>query len=228
MIPFLSLVGHSGSGKTTLLEKLIPELTRRGHRVATVKHHAGTFEIDQPGKDTWRHRQAGAVLTIISSPGRLGLVQELPGPLPLAELRERYIREADLIITEGFKQEAYPKIEVFRRAVSPAPLCTRRNNLVAMVSDDAPETEVPVFSFLDLDGLAGFIESRYCRGRRRPGVKLLANGQRVPLNPFVARLLESTIRGMALALKDVDAGGELVISLPATASQTCSGPAEDR
>ena len=108
-IPILSIIGKSGCGKTTLLEKLIAELKRRGYRVATIKHHSHPgFEIDQPGKDTWRHAQAGSDHVIIAAPDKIASIRRLSRPLTLDEIAAE-IREVDIILTEGFtRREACP------------------------------------------------------------------------------------------------------------------------
>jgi molybdopterin-guanine dinucleotide biosynthesis protein B len=98
MIPIVSIVGKSGSGKTTLIEKLVPELTRRGHRVATVKHDVHGFEVDREGKDSWRHKKAGAHTVVISSPEKAALIRDVERDLNLAEIRDKLIQEVDLIL----------------------------------------------------------------------------------------------------------------------------------
>ncbi len=162
MIPILSIVGRSNVGKTTLLEKLVRELTGRGYRIATVKHDAHSFEIDHEGKDSWRHKASGAVMTVISSPGKLALVSDTDHDHTLSELRDRFIDHADLIITEGYKKEAHPKIEVFRKERSTELLCVTDDNLLAIAGDpeDRPEN-VPVFDLDDPASLCDFIEERF-------------------------------------------------------------------
>src|SRR5512139_3427672 len=98
MIPIVSIVGKSDSGKTTLIEKLIAELTNRGFRVATIKHNRHGFEIDHEGKDSWRHKRAGAVITVVASPDRIAVIEDAAKDYELAEIRERYIRDADVIL----------------------------------------------------------------------------------------------------------------------------------
>ena len=154
--PVIPFVGYSGSGKTTLLEKVIQELTGRGYRIGTIKHHSHDFEMDVPGKDTWRHKQAGAVTTVISSPNRVGVVRDVDQELKLEALVS-YVAHVDLVIAEGFKKVALPKIEVFRREVSAAPACQDDSYLIAMVTDDAVSVNVPRFSFHDVKGLVDFI-----------------------------------------------------------------------
>ena len=119
MIPIVSIVGKSDSGKTTLLEKLIPELKRRGYRVATIKHDAHQFEIDHPGKDSYRHFHAGSDWTLIGSPAQLASVRRLERELTLDEIAAD-ISGVDIILTEGYKRETKRRIEVSRRERSAA------------------------------------------------------------------------------------------------------------
>ncbi len=156
MVPVIAIVGRSKSGKTTLIERLIPELKSRGYRVATIKHHMANFEIDYQGKDSYRHKNAGAYLTIISSPHKVALIEDTSHDLTLDELVSRYIREVDIVIAEGFKSGQHPKIEVYK-SKHPIPLAARLQNVIAVVS------EVPLASLFtlrpdDIKGIADTIE----------------------------------------------------------------------
>ncbi|MFB0507880.1 MAG: molybdopterin-guanine dinucleotide biosynthesis protein B, partial [Thermodesulfobacteriota bacterium] len=135
MIPIISIVGKSDSGKTTLIEKIVPELVRRGYRVTTVKHDLHDFEIDKEGKDSWRHKQAGAHGVIISSPQKVALIRDVDKDMSLEELRESFGGDVDLILSEGFKKDVQPKIEVFRKEVHGELLCTKEDKLVAIASN---------------------------------------------------------------------------------------------
>jgi molybdopterin-guanine dinucleotide biosynthesis adapter protein len=162
MIPIVSIVGKSNVGKTTLVEKVVRELRARGHRIATIKHDAHSFEIDHEGKDSWRHKQAGATMTVISSPSKLALVADTTRDLTLSEIRERFIRDVDLILTEGYKSESHPKIEVFRSELRREPLCTEDESLVAIAGDPPhPQQDVPVFDLDRPERLCDFIEQRF-------------------------------------------------------------------
>ena len=114
IIPIVSIVGKSETGKTTLIERLIPELMRRGYRVGTIKHHGHDFDIDHEGKDSWRHQQAGAQITVLSSPRRVAVLEKVGKDHEIEELRDKYIGNVDIVLTEGFKKNLLPKIEVFR------------------------------------------------------------------------------------------------------------------
>jgi molybdopterin-guanine dinucleotide biosynthesis protein B len=161
MIPIVSVVGKSNVGKTTLLEKLIPELKRRGYRVATVKHDAHSFEMDVPGKDTWRHRQAGADVVVISSRDKLAMIRRVSGEMPLAEIAAS-ITGVDIILTEGYKRGSAPKVEVSRREMSTELLCTA-DELVAIATDHLVDMDVPQFGLDDAAGLADVLVDRFLK-----------------------------------------------------------------
>lgn len=162
-VTIVSVVGKSGSGKTTFLEKLLPELKRRGYRVATVKHDTHGFEIDHPGKDTWRHTQAGADAVIISSPRRLALIQRLDEEMPLDEIA-RYVQGVDIVITEGYKRGDKPKIEISRRARSTELICSKEE-LIAIVTDQTFPLNVPHFDLDDAVGVADLLERQFLQKR---------------------------------------------------------------
>ena len=164
MIPIVSIVGRSNTGKTTLIEKLIPELIRRGYRVATIKHNIHGFEIDHEGKDSWRHKMAGAQVTVIASPLRVAVVEDVNRDYALAELRDRYIRDVDIVLSEGYKKNPHPKIEVFRSELKHDPLCTKEDNLVAIVSDQPVERGVPCLDINNVQGIVDLIEDTFLKG----------------------------------------------------------------
>ncbi len=133
----IGFTGWSGSGKTVLLTAVLPLLVARGLTVSTVKHAHHGFDLDQPGKDSWRHRQAGAREVLIGSGRRWALMHELSGPEPeLPQLLER-MAPVDLILVEGFKSNPHPKIEVFRPSLGRAPLWPGRGDIVAIAADGA-------------------------------------------------------------------------------------------
>jgi len=158
--PMLSLAGYSGSGKTTFIEKLIPEFIRHGLRVGSIKHDVHGFEMDKPGKDSWRHKKAGAFTTVISSPAQIGMVMDVDHDhTPHALLA--FFPGMDIVIIEGFKRADNPKIEVFRLEVTAEPLCRDDPNLIALVTDAVIDADVPVFSPADPGGAADFIISHF-------------------------------------------------------------------
>lgn len=155
----IAVVGRSGAGKTTLIEKLIPELKQKGLRTGTVKHDVHGFEMDKPGKDTWRHKEAGALTTLISSPYQIGMVSDVDHDHDLDELVPLF-RGVDLILAEGYKRSNKPKIEIFRPEVHQEPLCRGDDQLIALVSDMALDLGVPRFPLADTAGLAEFLSRR--------------------------------------------------------------------
>jgi molybdopterin-guanine dinucleotide biosynthesis protein B len=157
----IGLAGWSGSGKTTLVTGVIPVLTRRGLKVATVKHAHHEFDTDQPGKDSWLHRRAGASEVAIVSSRRWAIVHELSGEPepPLADILEK-LSPVDLVIVEGFKRHSHPKLEVFRAAVGKPLLHPDDDCIVAVATDAAlPQAEVPVLMLDDLDGIANVLQA---------------------------------------------------------------------
>jgi molybdopterin-guanine dinucleotide biosynthesis protein B len=134
----IGFAGWSGAGKTTLIVKLIPELNRRGLSVSTIKHAHHNFDLDQPGKDSYEHRAAGAEEVLVASANRVALMRELRGaPEPsLGELL-RLLKNVDLVLVEGFKRDPLPKIEISRAANGKPPLYPDDRNIVAVMSDGA-------------------------------------------------------------------------------------------
>lgn len=153
------LAGWSGSGKTTLMAKLLPALTAKGIRVSTMKHAHHEFDLDTPGKDSWVHRQSGATEVAIVSSKRYAILHELRGdPEPAIEDLLPRLAPVDLLLIEGFKRHAHPKLEVHRPSVGKPLLATDDPHIVAVASDaDIPGLEVPRLDLNDVDGIAGFV-----------------------------------------------------------------------
>jgi molybdopterin-guanine dinucleotide biosynthesis adapter protein len=161
--PVLSIVGKSESGKTTLIERLIPELKRRGYRVGIVKHAHHGFDMDREGKDSYRHKKAGADTVMIASPGRIAMVKDVPGE-SLDNLMS-YFDDMDLLITEGFKSDHAPKIEIFRAERHQHPACLEDDTLMAMVSDTPLDVAIPQFATDDIQAIIEFIVDRFLPAR---------------------------------------------------------------
>lgn len=166
-VPYLSVVGFSGSGKTTLMERLIAELNGRGLRLGTIKHDAHGFEMDRPGKDSWRHKQAGATVTMIASPHQIGMVRDVDHDHRLEELLP-LLPKVDLVLAEGFKRGTHPKIEIHRPEANAKPACKGDPYLIAVVSHAALEWGVPCFELDDLCALADFIQDHFHLAGQRP------------------------------------------------------------
>lgn len=164
----VSFVGKSGSGKTTLLEKVIPVLVRQGVRVGAIKHDAHRFEIDHPGKDSYRLAAAGAAVTLISSPEKLALIRRHEVAPGIEEILRTYFADVDIVLTEGFKRGALPKIEVHRRERSAELICRgaeRDERLLAVASDEPLDLDVPILDLNDAAAVADFLLSRVCTAR---------------------------------------------------------------
>ena len=155
----IGLAGWSGSGKTTLLTKAIPRLVARGLSVSTLKHAHHDFDIDQPGKDSHRHRIAGATEVLIGSDARWALVHELRGQAePALGTLLQKLSPVDLVVIEGYKRAPHPKLEVYRRQVGKPLLQPDDPHIVAIASDaDLPGAKVPVVHLDDIDGIVDIL-----------------------------------------------------------------------
>jgi molybdopterin-guanine dinucleotide biosynthesis protein B len=150
--------GWSGSGKTTLIEKLIPRFTQHGIKVSLIKHAHHSFDVDQPGKDSYRHRHAGASEVLVTSSRRWVLMHELRGAQePSFEEQVKRFSPCDLLIVEGFKHAPIPKLEVWRAVTGEPLLHPNDSHIVAIASDSKVETKLPLLSLDDDAGIARFI-----------------------------------------------------------------------
>jgi len=174
MKPVISVVGKSDVGKTTLLERLIPELKRRGYRVGTIKHDTHGFDMDKPGKDSWRHAQAGSDMIAVSSPSKVAMIRKVEQELSLDEVAQLLSPYVDLILTEGYKRGDKPKIEVFRPDLHKDLLC-QEEELLAIVEnhindeDDHQEillkSNIPIFKMDEISSLVDLIERKILVGK---------------------------------------------------------------
>ena len=154
----MGIAGFSGSGKTTLIEKMIPVFVRVGVRVALIKHAHHEFDIDQPGKDSYRHRHAGCGEVLISSSKRWALMHELRGAAePSLQDQLKHFAPCDLVIVEGYKNEPIPKIEVHRRAGHTPLLFPQDSQVVAVATDELLDTQLPQLDVDDAEDVARFL-----------------------------------------------------------------------
>lgn len=213
MPPIVSFIGKPDSGKTTLLEKLIPALIAKGVRVGTIKHHVHEFQMDKPGKDTWRHKQAGARTVTLSSPTGVGVIRDVDTDLPVEELVGRYYHDVDIVLCEGYKRLALPKIEVYRQALHADPLPERDETWVAMVSDVSCPTDLPCFALENVTGLADFLIDTFITPFPKQKTCLLVNGRPIHLNSFVEGFLRKAVIGMTQSLKGCENPEEIIITI---------------
>lgn len=154
----IGIAGYSGSGKTTLIEKVIPVLVRDGLRVSLIKHAHHEFDVDQPGKDSYRHRHAGASEVLISSSKRWVMMHELRGaPEPSLEEQLKRFSPCDLVIVEGYKAQPIPKVEVHRAAGHTPLLYPEDPHVVAVATDEPLDTQLPQLDVNDAEAVARFI-----------------------------------------------------------------------
>jgi molybdopterin-guanine dinucleotide biosynthesis protein B len=200
MPPIVSIVGKSESGKTTLMEKLLRELKSRGYRVATVKHTAEKLSFDEPGKDSWRHIQAGSEATLISSPDKVVLIKPTKTKISLEQIARLIGEDYDIILTEGFKVSDAPKIEVHRKQAGP-PLASVRK-LIAIATDEPLETKTRQFSLEDSKGLADLLEKGFIAPQRER-VSLYVNKKPIVLTTFPKQIVSNILLALASSLKGV-------------------------
>lgn len=177
MMKVFGIAGYSGSGKTTLIEQLIPRLVIEGLRVSIIKHAHHGFDVDQPGKDSYRHREAGATEVLVTSASRWVLMHELRGgPEPTLEEHLKRFSPCDLVLIEGFKKQDFPKLEVHRKATGKPLLHPTDRHVVAVATDEPLDTPLPQFRLDDYEAICGFImdftglrRARSARGPSRFG-----------------------------------------------------------
>jgi molybdopterin-guanine dinucleotide biosynthesis protein B len=155
------IAGYSGSGKTTLIERLVPVFTGYGLRVSLIKHAHHSFDVDHPGKDSYRHRHAGCSEVLVASSLRWALMHELRGaPEPTLQELIKRIAPCDLLLIEGFKREPISKLEVYRTTLGEPLLFPEDPNIAAIASDQRVDTELPQFRLDDVAAIATFIRDR--------------------------------------------------------------------
>lgn len=163
-VPVISIVGISDAGKTTALEKIVREIKHRGYRVGTVKHDTHDFEVDKPGKDSWRHAQAGSDAVAISGPRKMALIRRLERELSLDEIVS-LMGDVDLVITEGYKRGDKPKIEITRKERGTELLC-QAEELIGIMTDYPVDLPVPQFALDDASGVVDLLEQLYLQDTR--------------------------------------------------------------
>ncbi|TSA02834.1 MAG: molybdopterin-guanine dinucleotide biosynthesis protein B [Nitrospiraceae bacterium] len=165
-VPILCFVGRSNSGKTTLIERVIPVLVRAGYKVATVKHAGHGFDLDTEGKDSWRHKRAGASSVMVLSKGSMAMFADVPDQLKVEEVRDRFLDHTyDLIIAEGWKNDGYPKIVIIRDQIGEIPVSSE--GLLAVVSDKSVDVDIPLFGMDDVVGVATLIMKQFPKSQPR-------------------------------------------------------------
>ena len=158
--PIISISGKSNAGKTTFLVKLIAELTQKGYRIGSAKHTHHDIDLDRKGKDSWRHKQAGARATLVITDQQIAMVKD--DHRTDIEKMQAYLENMDLILAEGFKKQPLPKIEIFRTdGPHDHPLFLDHPDLIALVTDAKITPAVPVFGLEDIEAVAAFIQDRF-------------------------------------------------------------------
>jgi molybdopterin-guanine dinucleotide biosynthesis protein B len=200
MPPIVSVIGNSKSGKTTVIEKLVQELNSRGYLVATIKHIPQGVNFDEPGKDSWRHIQAGSKATAVSSPDKVVLIKSVKQDAGLDEATYLLGEGYDIILAEGFKQGNAPKIEVHRK--DGGPLLRDIKKLIGIVTDEPLETKARQFSFDDVDTLVDLLEKGFIEPQKER-ISLHINNIPITLTTFPRQIITNMLLAMASCLKGV-------------------------
>lgn len=194
----IAVVGPSGSGKTTFIVRLIPELKFRGARVAVLKHCQADVSLDKEGKDSWKMTKAGAARVGIVMPGRVAVFQETGKPNDIQGSIARFFADADIVLVEGGKGvKGLKKISLVLKDIAEK-LEFPSEELLAVVSDDEVESEIPVFRFSEVGKIADLVISS---AGQFPEATLVVDGVEIPLNPFVESFIRNTVMGMVGSLR---------------------------
>lgn len=214
MIPILGVTGSSGSGKTTLIEKLIRELTKRGYSIGTVKHHHGKLEADKEGKDTWRHKKAGAIATALTATDGVFVNIQYEKELELHELVERFFHQCDLVIVEGYRNAPIPKLLVLKENSTDNYDLISHGLTIAVIADFPLEAkDVTRFSRDDISAICDFIEEKVINPEKSPKVMLVVDGKRIPMKPFVRDIVNAVLRGLVGTFKGVEKADKIRVFL---------------
>jgi molybdopterin-guanine dinucleotide biosynthesis protein B len=205
MRSIISIVGKSHSGKTTLLEKLIAELKRRGYRIAIIKHSHHKDDLDVAEKDTWRFTKAGSELSAINSLDHLAIYRHMDKFFDPQDIAGFIRWEYDILLTEGFKGSNYPKIEV-HRAEQGKDLVSDPKLLLAVVTDEPLDVNVPQFTRDDISGIADVIEKKISSDNAKTDLELIVNGINTSVSPQLKDLLTRTLSAM---IPDLHKNGEV-------------------
>lgn len=200
MIPVVCIVGKSGAGKTTLMEKLVSEFKRRGYRVASIKHTGEDIDFDRPNKDSWRLAMAGSDLVLLSTPERVITNRLIGKEASLDEVMCFVGGDFDVVLVEGFHKDEIPKIEVYHEE-NGEKLASSRKGLMAIVTDEELETDVPQFSLEDTTGVVDLIVRKMLASRDGHDMGLFVDGLPVRTGSFVREIFSKTLEGMVSSLK---------------------------
>jgi molybdopterin-guanine dinucleotide biosynthesis protein B len=213
----ISIVGKSKSGKTTLIERLVAELKSRGYRIATVKHVTHRESADKPGKDSWRHIQAGSEATATSSPDGIMLVKPTAHDPSLEEVARLFNEDYDIVIAEGFKQGNAPKIEVHRKQIGTS--LSGLKNLVAIATDEPLQSSTRQLPIDDIASLADFIEGNFITPQRKR-VSVYVNNSPRKLDAINQEMIINTLIAMTSSSSDKQAIESIDVSYKKSGAQT--------
>ena len=211
----ISIVGYSNSGKTRLLEKIIPVLKAKGYTIGIIKHTGHDFSMDQPGKDTYKFKQAGADGVVLVGSGQMGYFGNIKESeaLNLDRIEQTFFSDRDIVLTEGFKKGDKPKIAVLTRGQEEQLFKEVEGSIIATVGEIPFRSDLPHFKADDIEGLVEMLEDRFLKEGNKPSIRIILDGKNIPLNHFVQDLARSGILGMLSPLKGFKESQDIEIKI---------------
>lgn len=197
-------MGSAGSGKTIFIEKLIRQLKIKNYRIGALKHTSHTFEIDSPGKDSFRLKESGSDIGGIFSPESFVTIRDLDKGVDIQKLIFDHFFDTDLVLIEGYKKSKYPKILVLGNEPDKEMKAFGKGELLAVVGDSKVSAEVNFFSKHDVKKMAAFLEEEFINKKSRDNIGLFVNSKQIRLNDYIKKLLKNTITGILKSLKGVE------------------------
>lgn len=211
MAKVLAVIGKSNSGKTTLIERLVPALRERGLTVGTIKHASHGFALDHEGKDSYRHKNSGAVATVVTGPDSLALIRDSSVGWDVTKMVSHYLADMDLVLVEGFKSENLAKLEL--SATGERIFGDDDNSVQAVVSDRPVVSRKPVLQRDDIESIADFVYNFYTQSQQKGKVNIFVNGELLSVKSFVADMFYRVLVGMTGLLKGSEGMKRLTVDI---------------
>lgn len=204
MVPIVTIIGSSGSGKTIFIEKLIRQLKLSELRIGALKHTSHTFDIDSPGKDSFRLKESGSDIGGIFSPESFVTIRDLTQDVDVERIIFDHFFDTDLVLIEGFKKSSYPKILVVGSDPEKELASYKKDDLLAVVGDTKISDDIRFFSRYDIKGVAAFLKGEFIEKNKGDNIDLFVNSRHIRLNDYLRKLLKNLMTGILKSLKGVE------------------------
>ncbi len=205
MVPVISIVGVPNSGKTFFIEELTKELRSRDHKIGTLKHTSHDFKSDIPGKDSYRLKESGSSIGGIFSEGSISITRDLNGDEDFSRIVEDYYFEMDILLVEGYKKGRFPKILIMAgRDIEKELEEFKKEEVIAVVGEGEPDTELNHFGKNEIKGVADFLEKELIKPYQQQEIDLFVNGRPVILKEYVQKVTKNILGGIINSLKGIE------------------------